>query len=290
MPSLRALYLNFKNDIGDLLEVTDFSILTWLAFGASLQLLCQSWLPSGLSYWLPLLYLIYRAVRASLDCGRIFTGTFTNVKFGRWTATILEPEDPSAVTATSDGVVMFLLGARINQFVFQTHYEGAIGFDDFFSNMPCLSPLGKLAPGNAEIDGVFKDMWIEAENNRTKWTYLGRSATLFDISDGEGITTFWISYWKDLKGLQGFATSSAHRLGQNAYLKKRFPYMGIMHETYHSPKGSWETIYDNTPPLGFGKAKYVIEKGPDDFELRDTLKPIEITTTMFSRMGREKPE
>ena len=23
--------------------------------------------------------------------------------------------------------------------------------------MPCLSPLGKLAPGNAEIDKVFKD-------------------------------------------------------------------------------------------------------------------------------------
>ena len=82
---------------------------------------------------------------------------------------------------------------------------------------------------------------------------LGRTATLFDISDGEGITTFWISYWKDLKGLQEFATSSAHRLGQNAYLKKEFPYMGVMHETYHSPKGSWETIYDNVPRLGLGK-------------------------------------
>lgn len=82
---------------------------------------------------------------------------------------------------------------------------------------------------------------------------LGRTATLFDISDHEGITTFWISYWKDLKALQEFATSSAHRLGQDAYLRKKFPYMGIMHETYNSPKGSWETISDNVPPLGFGK-------------------------------------
>ena len=32
------------------------------------------------------------------------------------------------------------------------------------------SPLGKLAPGNAEIDKVFKDMWVEAETNRTKWS------------------------------------------------------------------------------------------------------------------------
>ena len=83
---------------------------------------------------------------------------------------------------------------------------------------------------------------------------LGRSATLFDLSDAEGITTFYISYWRDLKGLQDFATSSAHRLGQNAYLAKKFPYMGIMHETYHSPKGSWETIYDNMPPIGFGES------------------------------------
>ena len=83
---------------------------------------------------------------------------------------------------------------------------------------------------------------------------LGRTATLFDLSDVEGITTFYISYWRDLKGLQEFATSSAHRLGQNAYLAKKFPYMGIMHETYHSPKGSWETIYDNMPPTGFGES------------------------------------
>ena len=145
----------------------------------------------------------------------------------------------------------------------------------------CCSPLGKLAPGNAEIDKIFKDMWVEAEKNRTKWSCksqsrplvlgllflvyanrcgvfsdLGRTATLFDLSDGEGITTFYISYWKDLKGLQEFATSSAHRLGQNAYMTKKFPYMGIMHETYHSPKGSWETIYDNMPPLGFGESAY----------------------------------
>lgn len=55
------------------------------------------------------------------------------------------------------------------------------------------------------------------------------------------------------QGLQEFATSSAHLVGQNAYRKNKFPYMGIMHETYYSPKGSWETIYDNVPPLGFGK-------------------------------------
>ena len=97
-------------------------------------------------------------------------------------------------------------------------------------------------------------LFLVYSNQSGIYSDLGRTATLFDISDGEGITTFWISYWKDLKGLQEFANCSTHRLGQNAYLAKKFPYMGIMHETYHSPKGSWETIYDNVPPLGFGES------------------------------------
>ena len=37
-------------------------------------------------------------------------------------------------------------------------------------SLMCRSPLGKLAPGNAEIDKVFKDMWAEAEKHRTKWS------------------------------------------------------------------------------------------------------------------------
>ena len=117
MAYLRSLYQNFKDDYSHLLEVTDFSIITWLAFGAILQLLSQSWFSPQLSYLIPLVYLVYRLAKVSIDCRRIFTGTFTNVMLGRWSATLPEPEDPSTVTATSDGVVVFLLGARINQCV-----------------------------------------------------------------------------------------------------------------------------------------------------------------------------
>ena len=115
MTSFRALYLNFKNDLDELLEVTDFSIATWLVWSRFAAI--DPSLASGLSYWLPLLYIIYRLARVSIDCSRIFTCTFTNVKFGPWSATLPEPEEDPAVTATSDGVVMFLLGARINQSV-----------------------------------------------------------------------------------------------------------------------------------------------------------------------------
>lgn len=123
MASIQALYKNFKDDLGELIEPTDFSVLTWLALGAALQLLSQLWLPHNLSYWLPLLYLVYRLTRTSVDCCRVYTGTFTNVFFGRWSATLPDPTDPSAITSASDGVVMFLLGARINQSVLFLHRE-----------------------------------------------------------------------------------------------------------------------------------------------------------------------
>jgi hypothetical protein len=117
MPSSEALYRDFTAKWGALREVTAFSIPSWLAIGASVQLLSQSWLPAGMGYWLPLLYIVYRAARVCVDSSRIFKSTFTDVKFGGWTAKLPEPEDPSAVTDTSDGVVMFLLGTRINQLV-----------------------------------------------------------------------------------------------------------------------------------------------------------------------------
>lgn len=75
-----------------------------------------------------------------------------------------------------------------------------------------------------------------------------------DHSDSERTPTFWLSYWKDLKGLQAFSETAVHRLGMQNFLASKYPYMGIMHETFYAPKGCWETIYANFPPWGFGKS------------------------------------
>ncbi|EPE36452.1 hypothetical protein GLAREA_05790 [Glarea lozoyensis ATCC 20868] len=262
MTFLRALYLNFKDDFGDLLETTDFSVATWLALGAGLQLLSQTLMPMNLAFWLPLIYLLQLVIRVWIACRNIFTGSFKGIRFGRWSTQFSEPSEGSKKTATSDGVVMFLLGARINH------------------------PLGKLAPGSPEIDKVFKDMWKEAEANSDEWSYLGRSATLFDTSDSQGVTAFWLSYWKDLEGLQKFATSAAHNLGRNAYNAGKYRYMGIFHETYYSPKGCWETIYGNMPPIGLGKIMEKVDMGSEGVGLVETLRKNMKGSTMYSRMGR----
>lgn len=165
---------------------------------------------------------------------------------------------------SSEGVVMFLLGARLNH------------------------PLGKLGPGAIKVNDVFNDMWREAEKNSSKWGYLGRTATLVDFSDSERPPTFWISYWKDLKGLQKFSEGVAHRAGLIMYNSGKLPFVGIMHETYYAPKGCWETIYDNMPPWGLGTVKMPSDYSSDDTEPFEVLTQSPKGSTMFRRMGRAK--
>ncbi|KAL9027538.1 MAG: hypothetical protein Q9196_003956 [Gyalolechia fulgens] len=209
--SVRDWYSQIEDILGDVLEHQDFSMQTWLALGAAFQLFASAWLPSSLSFWLPLAWLAYRLIRTALDSWDVHHSfLWSRIMPGRWMGQLPEGE-------TSGGVVMFLLGARLNH------------------------PLGKLGPGAVEVNEVFKDMWREAEKNSSKWGYTERAPT------------FWISYWKDLKGLQKFSEGAAHRLGQNMYNSKKLPFVGIMHETYYAPKGCWETIYDNMPPWGLGK-------------------------------------
>lgn len=106
-----------KRKSDPLIVVADFSITTLLCLGAALQLFSQAWLPPTLSFALPLLYIAYRLGRLAVDSSRLYTGFMTNRKVGRWEATISETDDSSTVSPTSGGIVMFLLGARLNQLV-----------------------------------------------------------------------------------------------------------------------------------------------------------------------------
>ena len=82
---------------------------------------------------------------------------------------------------------------------------------------------------------------------------LGRTATLADTSDDIGTTTIWLSYWRDVESLQAFASSASHKIAQNGWEQGKYPYVGIMHETYHAPRGHYESIYANFRRWGQGE-------------------------------------
>jgi len=114
----------------DILEKTDFSIPTFLAFGGVLQLLSFAYLPSRIRALLPLLWLGWRLTKSAFDSRNVFETSSTSVQRGKHLISLPD---------TADGVVVFVLGARLN---------------DLF---------GKLSTGITMLDIPFKAMWSEAE-------------------------------------------------------------------------------------------------------------------------------
>ena len=115
--SIRDWYSQVEEVLGDVLEHQDFSMATWLALGAAFQLLALKWLPANLGFWIPLLWLAYRSIKTALATWNVQNSKiWARVKEGRWMGRLPAPEKSSAATETSGGVVMFLLGARLNQY------------------------------------------------------------------------------------------------------------------------------------------------------------------------------
>lgn len=131
--------------------------------------------------------------------------------------------------------------------------------------------MGLFAPGFKTLGDYFQNMWKDAEANREKWGCeywksirdrygadltidLGKANTMpMATAGGNALVT--ISYWKDIEHLHAFAQGPTHRLGWDwwAAHNKAHPHIGIMHETYAVPKGSWENIYQNCHPIGMGE-------------------------------------
>ncbi|KAL8747866.1 MAG: hypothetical protein Q9190_000314 [Brigantiaea leucoxantha] len=178
MPS-HSLFRTICDVLNELLEPNDFKVSTWMAMGAVLLLLSQTYLPSSLGTYPPILYLGYRIAKMVIDTLRLHTGSYTTLVRGRWTATLAEPEVSPHFNSGSDGLVMFVLGARINQFVplAASHPDDTFILDGL--SLTSYSPFGKLSPGAAAIDEVFQDMWREAEENRIKW---GCKTQLFSLA------------------------------------------------------------------------------------------------------------
>lgn len=163
--SIRDWYSQLEEILGDVLEHQDFSMQTWLALGAAFQLLALAWLPVKLSFWLPLAWLAYRMIRTTFDTLNVHESKiWSRVLQGRWMGQLSESEDISEPGDTSEGIVMFLLGARLNQSVILAYI-----FRTRAVLLKNRSPLGKFGPGAVEVNEVFNNMWREAEQNRDKW-------------------------------------------------------------------------------------------------------------------------
>ena len=82
--------------------------------------------------------------------------------------------------------------------------------------------------------------------------YLGSSSWLNDNDESSRNEVMTLFYFRNREDIMKFAHSEHHRKvwkywNDNA---KNFHHMGISHEVYEAPAGSWEAIYLNYKPSG----------------------------------------
>ena len=139
--------------------------------------------------------------------------------------------------------------------------------------------MGVFSPGFKTIAKYFADMWVEAEKNREKYGCelffsfvelddssttdfasvntdvhpdLGKAAITTMPTPGGGTALITISYWRSIDHLHAFAASPLHKAGWEWYgsIMKKWPHIGILHETFEAKKRGWENVYKNSWPVG----------------------------------------
>ncbi|EJU03094.1 hypothetical protein DACRYDRAFT_21416, partial [Dacryopinax primogenitus] len=132
----------------------------------------------------------------------------------------LPPVQGEEDTPGAQGVVVFILGARINH------------------------PLGFMAPGVKELGEWAQKCYKELEDKYDEYGMLGMS-TYLGTSRASGNEILTLMYFRNTYGLHTFALSETHRATWNWWLavQKKYQHMGIMHETYDVPPRHWESVY-----------------------------------------------
>ncbi|KAF2872105.1 hypothetical protein BDV95DRAFT_492969 [Massariosphaeria phaeospora] len=236
------------------LKPIDYRVSTWLLMGALVHCVFSSLVPRNLASLAAIALLLYRFIRGYLVAiGHLRNKDQEGVIYGR-ASTRIPGADGTLTTSSSESIVVLVLGASVQH------------------------PNGRLSPGGAEINDYFVAMWKDAEAQRVKYGYLGNTPSMVAErgsgdslgtrnGDDTGTTMIWLSYWKTLDGLHDFAHAKAHRSGWLWWergAEKKYKHLGIMHELYEVPAGSWETISANFKPFAFGNAKFpVVETAQD---------------------------
>lgn len=128
----------------------------------------------------------------------------------------------------NDSFVVFLIGMRINK-PWKIH---------------------KWLPVATSMPKMIKELMIHKEMG------------LISAESWFGRTTIMVQYWESFEKLEAYARNkdASHFPAWQNFNKhiKSNGDVGIWHETYIVPKGSYENVYNNMPVFGLGKAGELI--------------------------------
>ena len=219
----------------------NFSLTTWLLLGALIQSLIV-WVIPRFYAFLPVLLML--AIR-SADSMAITFGFKRNHYLDEAILHRTSPQIPDSdgnfnPTASSEKVVVFLLGAKANH------------------------PLGLFSPHFGRVGDYLTEMIKDLENSENAHDngFLGGSN--WTNQDKNGATEFlFLSYWRSTDAVHKYAYGSTHRKAWdwwNAQAGKNVEHIGINHEIFEVDRHHWEAVYLNFQPTLLGATTY-LKKG-----------------------------
>ncbi|KAM3424173.1 hypothetical protein BST61_g11284 [Cercospora zeina] len=214
-----------------------FAIETWLAFGAAAQAGLYTLL--GAYAFLPAIsYLLL----AALDTALVTTSLKSNPYMKdiipkKFSAQIPDVHENYGSQPANQDVVVFLIGTRSNH------------------------PLGILAPGMPTSAQHFQNLTAKLEEHAEEFGFLGMTSWLNSNQRSTKSEILQVCYFRNIEGLHAFAHSKHHREAWNWWNKttKQYPHLSIFHETYHVPKGHYESIYINSHASGLPSVTSKVE-------------------------------
>ncbi|KAK0833573.1 hypothetical protein LTR73_001335 [Friedmanniomyces endolithicus] len=235
----------FFGKFGSLSLIRDnFTLTTWLCFGAVIQ--SGLFLVLGRPAVLPALaFLAYRSLRAyAMSVGWIHNVYMDDIILKKTSAQFPNAEGEFSSKPADDEIVVFLIGTRVNH------------------------PMGLFAPGFAAVGDMFGQMAKDCDNHAEEFGFLGMTSWLNNGTRETNNEVLQVAYFRTPEGLHEFAHSKYHTNAWDWWNTnyKTHPHISIYHETYHIPKGHWETIYINSHRSHLGSATfkaYNSEKGED---------------------------
>ncbi|KYK61524.1 hypothetical protein DCS_02666 [Drechmeria coniospora] len=188
-----------------------------------------------------------------------------NVVPGRATAQLPSPSGSFGTEPAVEGLVVFNLGAQMNH------------------------PMGFLCPGGKEIGDWFMAMNADLMRRRDE---LG----LITMSDWRGLNVDNANslcatyYFRDVESIHRFAYEEMHRKAWDWFNAAKHDHIGIFHETFIVPPHSYETIYKNCVPIGFGKGSVKCKdiKGVDQWASVLVSADTPALKTQMARFNREE--
>ncbi|KAF2821383.1 hypothetical protein CC86DRAFT_459045 [Ophiobolus disseminans] len=257
----------------------DYTVSTWLTLGALLQCILVALLPRNVALLPPIAIFMVRFIRGYLIAkGALPNPVTKEVTHGRQTWQIPSADGTVATTGSRESIVVLVLSASFSH------------------------PNGRYSPGSKTMNDYFVAMWLDAQENREKYGYLGNTPALYTQDDGtrqdtKGSTAVYLSYWKSLEGLHRFAHAGPHMKGQLWWengAMNNFPHLGVSHEVYEVPAGNWENVYHNFRPFGITNTEYPVpvineESGKESVQWVSGLRSADGKDwkNMQSRMGRK---